>query len=502
MLAPGKSIQRLPERIQHLTRPICKFSPQKIQILALELTRNIGGVRGGSPKIKYQRLQSTVNRTSPTRHQSTMSSSKVDKQPDASTNNEDAIIKAANDHAATHQKLNAWQSPGPAAFDFRSDTHTTPTQKMLDAITHTTLMDDVFLEDPTTNNLESYIANLTGHESALLVMSGTMGNQVSLRTHLTQPPHSVLCDVRGHINNYEAGGVSVLSQAMLIPIHPSNNHHLTLEDIQSAAIISDDIHACPTRVISLENTLNGMVMPLSETKRIATFAREHNIKLHLDGARIWEVVASNAGSLLEYCSLFDSVSLCFSKGLGAPIGSIIVGSKTFTTHARRIRKMIGGGTRQAGVISAAARVAVDEGFGHGPNGEGGKLRASHANARKVAGMWESKGGKLANPTETNMVWLDLGQAGCPDSRFAELAAEEGLKARGGRLVVHYQITQEAVERLGRVMDKVLEERKGKENKDGVVNGHGKRRSMYENGDANGEHPEEKDGEGRRKRRHQ
>jgi threonine aldolase len=484
--------------VQNLTTSTCKFSSEKNLSLVSRLARNCGGVGGGSPKIKPRYLPGTTNTISPSRHQSTMSPSKVGNGTYAAVD-EDAAIKAANDHAATHQKINAWQSPGPAAFDFRSDTHTTPTAKMLDAITHTTLMDDVFLEDRTTNDLESYIAQLTGHESALLVMSGTMGNQVALRTHLTQPPHSVLCDVRGHINNYEAGGVSVLSQAMLIPIRPSNNHHLTLEDIQSAAIISDDIHACPTRVISLENTLDGMVMPLSEAKRIATFAREHNIKLHLDGARIWEVVASNAGSLPEYCSSFDSVSLCFSKGLGAPIGSIIVGSKPFITHARRIRKMIGGGTRQAGVISAAARVAVDDGFGHGPHGEGGKLRASHANARKVAEMWKSKGGKLANPTETNMVWLDLAEAGCPDSRFAELAAEEGLKARGGRLVVHYQITQEAIERLGRIMNQVL---KDNSERNGEVKGDKKRQSMYDNGDVNGEHPEQQDTEGRGKRRRQ
>ena len=401
-----------------------------------------------------------------------MASSKVDDRPDSFPDiKENAKIKNANDAAATHKKMNAWQQPGPAAFDFRSDVMTTPTATMLEAIINTTLQDDVFLEDPTTNDLESYMAELSGHEAGLLVMSGTMGNQVALRTHLMQPPHSVLCDIRGHINNYEAGGVSSLSNAMLIPIRPSNDHHLMLEDVQKHAIVSDDVHACPTRVISLENTLDGMVMPLDEVRRIANFAREHNIKMHLDGARIWEAVAADAGSLPDFTSEFDSVSMCFSKGLGAPIGSIIVGSKSFIAHARRIRKMIGGGTRQAGVISAAARVAVDEGFGRGSNGEGGKLRACHARARKVAELWESKGGKLANPTETNMVWLDLEREGVSAGEFAEMSAKEELKARGGRLVVHYQITEEAVERLGRVMDVVLQ--KGKERRDG------------QNGEANG-----------------
>lgn len=300
------------------------------------------------------------------------------------------------------------------------------------------------------------MAALSGHEAAVLVMSGTMGNQVALRTHLTGPPHSVLCDYRGHIYNYEAGGVSSLSGAMLIPVRPSNGHHLTLEDVQKHAIISDDIHACPTRVISLENTLNGTIMPLDEVRRITAFAREHGIKTHLDGARIWEAVAADAGSLPEFTSCFDSVSMCFSKGLAAPIGSIIVGSKPFITQARRIRKMFGGATRQAGVISAAARVAVEEGFGKGPRGEGGKLRDTHARARRIADMWQTRGGELAHPVETNMVWLDLDHAGSSAEEIARLAADEGLKAFGGRLVVHYQITDDAIERLGRVMDKILQ----------------------------------------------
>ncbi|EXJ57014.1 threonine aldolase [Cladophialophora yegresii CBS 114405] len=393
----------------------------------------------------------------------------VDDRPDPiSEMAPNEAINEAHSAAATHKRVNAWQQPGPACLDFRSDTMTTPTASMLEAIMYTTLQDDVMVEDPTTNNLESYIAELAGHEAALLVMSGTMGNQVALRTHLTAPPHSVLCDIRSHIYNYEAGGVSSLSSAMILPIRPRNGHHLTLEDVKEHAIVSSDVHACPTRVISLENTLDGMIMPLAEVRRIAEFARAHDIKLHLDGARIWEAVAANAASLPDYCTLFDSVSMCFSKGLGAPIGSIIVGSKPYIAHARRIRKMIGGGTRQAGVISAAARVAVDEGFGHGPNGEGGNLRASHARARNVAEMWTSRGGKLANPTETNMVWLDLAREGISATEFARLAAEEGLKAFSGRLVVHYQITDEAVERLGRVMDAVL--RRGRERETGVADG--------------------------------
>ena len=318
------------------------------------------------------------------------------------------------------------------------DVMTCPTSSMLQAIQDATLLDDVFMEDPNTNNLEKYLAEMTGHEDAILVLSGTMGNQVSLRSHLTQPPHSILCDHRAHILEWEAGGVAVLCGALVKGVVPSNGVYLTLEDVKKNAQISDDIHACPTRVISLENTLGGTIMPLEETQKIAAFARENGIKMHLDGARLWEAVVSGAGSLTEYAKCFDSISLCFSKGLGAPIGSMVVGSKAFIKHCRWIRKAIGGGLRQAGIVSAAARVAVDETFGKAPNGEGGKLKESHKRAKQIATLWQDKGGKLEMPTETNMVWFDLNAAGWDNKRFVELGVREGLRFFGPRLVVHYR----------------------------------------------------------------
>jgi len=358
-----------------------------------------------------------------------------------------------------HEQINAWSGPGPAAFDFRSDVVTTPTPSMLRAIQNTTLLDDVFKEDPTTISLESHMAQLTNHEAALFVLSGTMGNQLALRSHLTQPPYSVLCDHRAHILQWEAGGVASLCGALVQGVVPKNGVYLTLEDIKKSITLSDDVHACPTRVISLENTLGGTIMPLSEVQRISAFAREHGVKLHLDGARIWEAVVAGAGSLPDYTSCFDSVSLCFSKGLGAPVGSILVGKVDFIKHARWVRKSIGGGLRQPGVVTAAARVAVDETFGTGPNGEGGVLRRSHETAKAIARLWESLGGKLSSPTETNMVWFDLEDAGVSDDEFVELGRERGLRLGGGRLVVHYQISEEAVGRLEDVM-KVALARKG------------------------------------------
>lgn len=315
---------------------------------------------------------------------------------------------------------------------------TKPTLSMLEAISQTSLLDDVYSEDPVTNELQDYIAERTKHESALLVMSGTMGNQVAIRTHLVQPPYSVLCDHRAHIFNSEAGGVSAWTGATVYPVIPRNGIYLTLEDVQKHAVLEHESHYCPTKVISLENTLDGMVMPLSETRRITEWARANGIKVHLDGARLWEAVATGAGSLADYSSAFDSVSLCFSKGLGAPIGSIIVGSKEFIDRARWFRKSIGGGTRQAGVIAAAAMAAVKDTFGTDAYGNASKLQDSHKRTKRVADLWTSRGGKLAYPVHTNMVWLDLESSGLGPNDLAEIGKEKGLKLSGGRIVVHYR----------------------------------------------------------------
>ena len=344
---------------------------------------------------------------------------------------------------------------------------------MLTAIQNTTLFDDVFKEDPTTNNLEEYIASLTGFPAALLVLSGTMGNQLSLRSHLTQPPHSVLCDHRAHIIQWEAGGVASLCGALVKGVVPSNGHNLTLSDVKKHVVLEDGIHDCPTKVISLENTLHGEIIPLADCRAISSFAREHGIKLHCDGARLWEVVSAQVSrgehdgdlvtGLRAYCSCFDSVSLCFSKGLGAPIGSIIVGSKSFIKTARHIRQSIGGGLRQAGVVTAAARVAVDETF------LGRKLENSQKRAREVGEIWTSKGGKLTLQTETNMCWFDLDAAGVDEKAYVECGVRHGLKLLPGRHVVHYQIGEEAVRRLERVMDEVLGKETANANANANVN---------------------------------
>lgn len=177
--------------------------------------------------------------------------------------------------------------------------------------------------------------------------------------------------------------------------------------------------------------------------------------MHLDGARIWEVVAAGAGSLTDFLSCFDTGQMCFSKGLGAPIGSIIVGPKKTLEHCRWVRKSIGGGIRQAGIIASAARVAVDEQFGKGPMGEGSRLRKTHQMAKKIENMWLEKGGKVARPVQTNMVYLDLGYSGISLPDLIAAGKEEGVKLANERIVVHFQIVDEAVMKLGKTMDRIL-----------------------------------------------
>ncbi len=364
---------------------------------------------------------------------------------------------------------------------------------MLTAITHASLLDDVFREDPTTTALESRVAALAGKPAALLMPSGTMANIVALRTLLAAPPYAVLVDARAHVVRHEAGGVAALTGALVTPVVPRNGVFLTLEDVVANASVAagpwdihgesdggggggggggdarhgypgssthlpyeQDVHECPTRVIALENTLGGTILPLAEATRISAWARTRGIALHLDGARLWEVAAAAAAgdgdgdcqqALAAHCALFDSVSLCFSKGLGAPIGSVVVGSAELVARARWVRKSVGGGLRQAGVVAAAARVAVEETF------LGGRLRRGHEGARRLGRVWEGLGGRVTLPVQTNMVWLDL-EGGGGVEEFVRAATARGLKVGGERIVVHYQICEQALEAMEDAMREV------------------------------------------------
>jgi threonine aldolase len=335
------------------------------------------------------------------------------------------------------------------------DVITTPSLRMLAAIVNTSLRDDVFGEDTTTMEFESDIAARCGQEVGLFTITGTMANQLGLRTLLTQPPHAILANAQAHILTNEAGGPAFMSGAMIQAVEPSNGKYLTLEDIEANAVLTDNIHKCPTRVVALENTISGAIVPLSEMIRISGWARKNDVMLHLDGARLFEAVAAGAGSLRDYCQLVDTVTLDFSKDLGAPMGAMLLGKKEHIAQARRIRKSIGGGMRQAGVLSAAARVAVEEQFGPGDRGQAIKLCRVHKMAKDVGKMWESRGGKVTKDIETNQVWIDLHTMGIKSEEWNEIGRKHGVKLDGPRLVLHHQISEEGIRKLGLVFDAVV-----------------------------------------------
>lgn len=329
--------------------------------------------------------------------------------------------------------------------EFRSDTFTVPTRSMMEkAWANATFGDSVYKEDPVTLQLEQKICDLTGKEAALFCVSGTLSNQIGLRASLTQPPYSILCDHRAHVFIHEAGGLATLSQAMVHPVHPANGDYLTVEDIEEHWTPDDgDIHGAPTKVISLENTLHGIITPIEEIARISAFAKQHNLVLHLDGARLWNASAATGVSIKEYCSYFDSVSLCLSKSLGAPMGSMLVGSKKFIDKSNHFKKQNGGGVRQAGIMASMAITAIDENFS--------KLQTAHKYARQVGDFCVAHGIQLESPVDTNFVFIDLKANRMDDALLVRTGIAHGLRLMGGRLAFHFQLSQNSVDTLQEVV---------------------------------------------------
>ncbi|KAF7437057.1 Threonine aldolase [Pleurotus ostreatus] len=327
-----------------------------------------------------------------------------------------------------------------------------PTKEMYQYAVLSTLGDDVYHE-PSTVALEAHLAQLLGKEAALFVASGTASNQIALRSHLKQPPHSVLCDHRAHIYKYEAGGVGFHSQAAVTPVIPANGHHLTLSDVEANTIISSDVHFAPTEVIALENTLNGTIIPQDEVIAISDFAHSNNIKMHLDGARLWHVAAETGVSLKELSDPFDSVSVCFSKGLGAPIGSCLVGSKELIKKARWFRKLFGGGMRQTGVLAGCAAYALSHNFP--------LLPRVHELTRKLETGLEKIGAEITSRAETCMVFYDPSPIGVDYGEIADRASllPEPLFLGGSRLVVHIQTTEQAIDDFLSLVAQLAEEKK-------------------------------------------
>ncbi|KAL2279588.1 hypothetical protein FJTKL_13282 [Diaporthe vaccinii] len=307
---------------------------------------------------------------------------------------------------------------------------------------------------------------------AVFVLSGTMGNQIAIRSLLKQPPYSVICNRQSHLFQYECGTVSAFSQAQMIPVIPKNSAHMSLEDIIPNVVPDDgDTHCSPKRVISIENTIGGRTVPLEEVGRISNYARAKGISLHIDGARLWNacyqseapMTASQAAEgarrlLKSYCSLANTVSLCLSKSLGAPGGSVLAcNSPDLASRARHFRKAMGGGMRQIGVLTAPGRVAIESVFLSGEH-----LPRANAIAKRLEDTWKSLGGQVQPglDQETNMVWLDLDGMGITDEEFVRIVTPYGVKVSDGRIVTHYQITDDAVTALEDALRTVAETGQG------------------------------------------
>ena len=321
--------------------------------------------------------------------------------------------------------------------DLRSDTVTRPTAAMRAAMLEAPLGDDVFGDDPTVNALQDRIAAMRATEAALFVPSGTQSNLVAIMSHC-QRGDEYLVGQMAHTYRWEGGGAAVLGSVQPQPIDHQPDGTLALDAI-AAAIKPDDAHFARTRLLCLENTLGGKALPLEYMAGATAVARQHGLATHLDGARLFNAAIKLGVSAHDIAEHFDSVSVCFSKGLGAPVGSALVGSREFIRGAHRWRKMLGGGMRQAGVLAAAARYALDHHVR--------RLADDHALAQRLADGLRGLPGLAVEPPQTNIVFADL-----PGSRASGLMAH--LKTRGVlatglyrlRFVTHLDVDAAGIDR--------------------------------------------------------
>lgn len=339
-------------------------------------------------------------------------------------------------------------------IDLRSDTVTRPTAAMRAAMLQAPLGDDVFGDDPTVNALQDKIASMLGKEAALFMPSGTQSNLAALMAHC-QRGDEYLVGQGAHTYRYEAGGGAVLGSIQPQPIANQPDGSLALADIE-AAIKPDDAHFARTRLLCLENTFGGNVLDTDYLRQATDLARRHGLATHLDGARLFNAaVALAAGGdprakAKEMAQLFDSVSVCFSKGLGAPVGSALVGSRDFIARAHRVRKMLGGGLRQAGVLAAAASYALDHHID--------RLAQDHAHARQLADGLRGLGGVMSAPARTNMIFVDLAPDGAARQDTVARLRDQGLLCTGLyklRLVTHLDVDASDIDRAVRILRETL-----------------------------------------------
>lgn len=344
----------------------------------------------------------------------------------------------------------------PLRIDLASDTVTKPTPAMREAMAQAEVGDDVFGEDPTVCRLEEHLAEMLGKEAAMFVPSGTMGNQIGVRLHCS-PGDEFLCDYQCHIYRYEQGAYAQLFGIAVQPVE-TNDCLLSVDQLASRVRPNDD-HCVHTRLVCLENTFNrgsGKVLPYDRIAEICDWAASCNLARHLDGARLFNAVVASGIAAANWAQHFDTVSVCFSKGLGAPVGSALCGTAEAITRARRIRKALGGGMRQAGIIAAGALYAVEHHVD--------RLAEDHAKAQVIAeAVRQTDGLKLTYDTvDTNIVIFEVAkQLGTADEFCARLL-QHGVRMfsvspQGVRAVTHLDVTMDECREVAELLPQVVAE---------------------------------------------
>lgn len=330
--------------------------------------------------------------------------------------------------------------------DLRSDTFTQPTAKMREAMAHALVGDDVFEEDPTVKRLEELAAREVGKEAALFVVSGTMGNLVATLSH-TQPGDEVILGAHSHIYGYEVGGLARIGG--LMPRLVDDTEGTIRPEQVLAALREDNIHYPPTSLVCIENSHNmsgGRVTDVAGIQALATVVHKRGLKLHMDGARVFNAATALGVKATELTEPVDSVMFCLSKGLSAPVGSILAGDAEFIARARKFRKIVGGGMRQAGVIAAAGVIAIEEMIG--------RLKEDHARAEWLAGgLSDIPGVQVIDSNyQTNILLIDIEETGLTAGQFVDKLGELGVRVltrskTALRAVVHRHIDDEDVDKV-------------------------------------------------------
>jgi threonine aldolase len=343
--------------------------------------------------------------------------------------------------------------PARQAVDLRSDTVTRPSAGMRAAMAAAEVGDDVYGEDPTVNALEAEVAALFGHAAALFVPTGTMANQIAIQL-LVPPGEELICDADAHVVSYEIGGSAALGGVSTRTWVSSPIGALDVDAV-AALVRAPAYGAVTTRAVAVENTHNrggGAVLPLDALRALRAFTAERDVALHCDGARIWNAHAASGTPLTEYGALFDTLAVCLSKGLGAPVGSLVVSSAERIARARLVRKRLGGGMRQAGILAAAGRYALAHHLT--------RLGDDHARARRLAEALAPCGVVDPARVETNLVPLDLSRSRLDAPRFAAAGAERGvlvsvLGERYARLVTHLDVDDAGIDHAVAVLPALL-----------------------------------------------